>query len=195
MLDYLRDDFYIQMDLTQVRAEMSYLCCGHEVGFSGGLQRQHQHAYWDRFPGNTFGRPTAIEANSQYNLFYRYEFCNGTYCRTWMGLSGHGDGIFGGDATFRSVLEGRSDRQLQLPVAAQRSDGSEQRQGIVEPDDQLRLVPLLQAMQRDESVSAAVPRRRQRHLLRAAGKLMGGWSHEFSLTAEGLGVLVAQTRA
>jgi hypothetical protein len=99
VVDYLRDDFYIQMDLTQVRGELSYVCHGHEFGF------------WGAFTGNTSthlgeipGGPMteySFEATSQYNLFYRYESCNGTFCRTWGGLSGHGDGIFGGDATVR----------------------------------------------------------------------------------------------
>ena len=38
-------------------------------------------------------------ANDQYNLFYRYQFCNGATARTWAGLSSHGDVIFGGDGT------------------------------------------------------------------------------------------------
>ncbi len=97
VLDYLRDDFYIKMDLTQVRAELSYYYCGHEVGF------------WGAFHGNTSTQWGSIngqgpqlfsfQGNDQFNAFYRHQLCNGTVLRTWAGLSGHGDGIFGSDAT------------------------------------------------------------------------------------------------
>lgn len=98
VLDYLRDDFYIQMDMVQIRAEVSYLYCYHEVGFWGAFHTNtstHLGSFSPDEPLETF----SFQANNQYNLFYRYQFCNGTFCRTWMGLSGHGDGIFGSDAT------------------------------------------------------------------------------------------------
>jgi hypothetical protein len=99
VLDYLRDDFYIQMDLTQVRAELSYLYCHHEVGFWGAFSG-NTSTHWGDIPGTPW-QSYSFEANNQYNAFYRYEFCNGTVCRTWCGLSAHGDAIFGGDATVR----------------------------------------------------------------------------------------------
>jgi hypothetical protein len=99
VVDYLRDDFYIQMDLTQVRAELSYLYCHHEVGFWGAFSG-NTSTHWGDIP-NTPWQSYSFEANNQYNVFYRYEFCNGTVCRTWCGLSAHGDAIFGGDATVR----------------------------------------------------------------------------------------------
>jgi hypothetical protein len=99
VLDYLRDDFYIQMDLTQVRGELSYVHCGHEVGFWGAFTG-NTSTHWGQIPDNPWTL-YSFEAASQYNIFYRYESCNGTVCRTWGGLSGHGDGIFGGDATVR----------------------------------------------------------------------------------------------
>ncbi len=99
VLDYLRDDFYIQMDLTQVRGEISYVYNGHEVGFWGAFTG-NTSTHWGQIPGTPW-QPYSFEANSQYNFFYRYEMPNGTVCRTWGGLSGHGDGIFGGDATVR----------------------------------------------------------------------------------------------
>lgn len=98
VVDYLRDDFYIQMDLTQVRAQASYQYCYHEVGFWGAFQGNtstHRGSFFPDEPLQTF----SFQATSQYNAFYRYQFCNGTYCRTWAGLSDHGDGIFGSDAT------------------------------------------------------------------------------------------------
>lgn len=99
VVDYLRDDFYIQMDLTQVRAELSYLYCHHEVGFWGAFSG-NTSTHWGDIPGTPW-QSYSFEANNQYNAFYRYEFCNGTVCRTWCGLSAHGDAIFGGDTTVR----------------------------------------------------------------------------------------------
>ncbi len=99
VLDYLRDDFYIQMDLTQVRAELSYLYNYHEIGFWGAFLG-NTSTHWGQIPGQPW-QTFSFESNSQYNIFYRYEFSNGTFCRTWGGLSAHGDGIFGGDTTVR----------------------------------------------------------------------------------------------
>jgi hypothetical protein len=97
-VDYLRDDFYIQMDLTQVRAELSYQYCYHEVGFWGAFQG-NTSTHVGQFTGDDPLETFSFQGTSQYNVFYRYQFCSGTYCRTWAGLSDHGDGIFGSDAT------------------------------------------------------------------------------------------------
>jgi hypothetical protein len=100
VVDYLRDDFYIQMDLVQVRAELSYQYCYHEVGLWTALQgntSSHLGSFQPDQPLELF----SFQANNQHNAFYRYQFCNGTFCRTWGGLSGHGDGIFGSDATVK----------------------------------------------------------------------------------------------
>jgi len=99
VVDYLRDDFYIQMDLTQVRGELGYYYYGHEVGFWGAFQ-MNQSTHEGTLDFVNF-QTYSYEANNQYNLFYRYEFENGTFCRSWMGMSGHGDGIFGCDTTVR----------------------------------------------------------------------------------------------
>ncbi|MEX0978728.1 MAG: DUF6666 family protein, partial [Pirellulales bacterium] len=71
VVDYLRDDFYIQMDMVQVRAEVSYLYCFHEVGFWGAFHTNtstHQGSFVPDEPLETF----SFQANNQYNLFYRY---------------------------------------------------------------------------------------------------------------------------
>jgi hypothetical protein len=97
VVDYLRDDFYIQMDLVQIRAEASYFYHGHEIGFWGAIhQNTSTHVGETSVTGE---QEFSYQGNDQCNLFYRYEFCTGSYCRTWMGMSGHGDGIFGSDAT------------------------------------------------------------------------------------------------
>ncbi len=99
VIDYLRDDFYIQQDLTQARVEMSYLCYYHEVGFWGAFVG-NTDTNWGQVPNYPM-EIFSYQATTQYNLFYRYEFANGTNARTWFGASSHGDAIFGGDATVR----------------------------------------------------------------------------------------------
>ncbi len=100
VLDYLRDDFYINMNLTQVRSELSYYFCGHDVGFWGAFQT-NTSTQWATTPFAPTLQQYSYQANSQFNAFYRYQFCNGTYMRGWAGLTGHGDGILGSDATVR----------------------------------------------------------------------------------------------
>jgi len=96
--DYLHDDFYIKMDLGQIRGELSYLYCGHELGFWGAFHTNTSQASVITLPGAEPTTSFTYQAQDQYNLFYRYNFKNGAVARSWMGMSGHGDGVFGGDA-------------------------------------------------------------------------------------------------
>jgi len=59
------------------------------------------HAKSDTRPAPAFLQTPTVtwQSNDQYNLFYRYRFCNGATARTWIGLSSHSDVIFGSDAT------------------------------------------------------------------------------------------------
>ena len=98
--DYLHDDFYVRMDLWQIRAQLSYVYCQHEVGVWGAFHTGSSTQPATIFP-NQPDETFRFEGTDQYTAFYRYQFCNGTFCRTWAGLSNHGDGIFGGDATAR----------------------------------------------------------------------------------------------
>ncbi len=99
VLDYLHDDYYVTMDLTQVRAEISYQYHYHEVGFWGAFQGNTSNE-WGQIPGQA-RQLYSFQANSQYNIFYRYEMPNGTVARTWAGMTAYGDGIFGSDTTVR----------------------------------------------------------------------------------------------
>ncbi len=68
VVDYLRDDFYIRMNLSQVRAELSYFCRQHEVGFWGAFHGNTS----TNWANTTFADPTsttASEATNQYNGF------------------------------------------------------------------------------------------------------------------------------
>src|SRR5262249_49426065 len=72
----------------------------HEVGFWGAfhLNSDSQRARSVLNPQQ--GTITyAFEPVDQYNVFYRYNFCNGAVCRSWAGLTSQADVIFGADAT------------------------------------------------------------------------------------------------
>ncbi len=95
VVDYLYDDWYVTMNLTQVRAEVGYLWGFHEIGLWAAA---HTNSDTQNAPAN-FATPTVTwQATDQYNLYYRANFSYGAWGRMWIGLSGHGDVIFGGDA-------------------------------------------------------------------------------------------------
>lgn len=96
VFDYLHDEFYVSMDLMQIRGELSYVYRHHELGFWFAT---HTNGDTQTAPAFLDEQSVTWQANDQYNLFYRYQFCNGATARTWAGLSSHGDGIFGGDGT------------------------------------------------------------------------------------------------
>jgi hypothetical protein len=93
--DYLADNFYVHANLWQIRGEVSYVFNPHELGFwfAAHLNSKTQTS-------NLLIEQNSVtwQAMNQYNIFYRYTFANGSYARSWAGLSGHGDGIFGSDA-------------------------------------------------------------------------------------------------
>ncbi|HEY2892662.1 MAG TPA: DUF6666 family protein, partial [Pirellulales bacterium] len=95
VVDYLADNFYVNMNLAQIRGEVSYLFAPHELGFWFAA-----HLNSDSQTATTLLGQNSVtwQAMNQYNFFYRYTFANGSYARTWAGLSGHADGIFGSDA-------------------------------------------------------------------------------------------------
>jgi len=96
VVDYLHDEFYVTMNLLQVRGELSYVLRKHEAGLWAAF-----HTNSDTKTAPSFLQQPTItwQAAEQYNLFYRYRFCNGGTCRTWIGLSGDADVLFGSDAT------------------------------------------------------------------------------------------------
>jgi hypothetical protein len=98
VLDYLYDDFYVNMNLLQMRAELSYLHDCHEIGFWGAFHLNNDTSAVDSIAGLT---QTTWLANNQYNLFYRHNFGNGLNYRMWVGLNDYADVLFGGDCTAR----------------------------------------------------------------------------------------------
>ena len=96
VVDYLHDDFYVSMNLLQVRAEVSYLYRRHEIGVWAAVHTNHDTQTAPAF----FNQSTVSwQSNDQYNLFYRYSFAGGGVGRRWIGLTEQADIIFGSDAT------------------------------------------------------------------------------------------------
>ncbi|MEX2112524.1 MAG: DUF6666 family protein [Pirellulales bacterium] len=95
VLDYLYDDWYVTMNLTQVRAEVGYLWGFHEIGLWAAA---HTNSDTQNAPATFETSTVTWQANDQYNLYYRANFSYGAVARMWVGLSGHGDVLFGGDA-------------------------------------------------------------------------------------------------
>ena len=96
VVDYLYDDWYVTMNLLQVRAEVSYLWGFHEVGLWAAA---HTKSDTQPAPASFTVSTVTWQATDQYNLYYRANFSYGAVGRMWIGLSGHGDVLFGGDAT------------------------------------------------------------------------------------------------
>ena len=90
--DHLRDNYLNDLDLRQVRAEVSY--CGayqHEIGFLSATSLTKDQELLIR------RRVFTVEPLDQYAFFYRHRFCGGGNCRLWGGFTGESDGILGAD--------------------------------------------------------------------------------------------------
>jgi hypothetical protein len=91
--DYLHDAYYVNMNLSQIRGELSW------IGF-----RQNEVGFW--FAGSTDSDTKTFNANHSivtweptdlFAFFYRKHFNTGSEGRAWAGFTGKGDGLLGGD--------------------------------------------------------------------------------------------------
>ena len=94
VFDYMRDNYFSQADLKQIRSETSLLFDNwHEVGYWGayGVSK-------DRL--DLGGQSLEfLQPNDIFALFYRRHFTGGGQGRIWGGLTGMGEGVIGADAT------------------------------------------------------------------------------------------------
>ncbi|MEX2120323.1 MAG: DUF6666 family protein [Pirellulales bacterium] len=101
VFDYMNDNYYVDITLTQLRAEMSYLAgYGHELGFWGAFGLR----------GDTDlvnGLAQSYESTDLYAFFYRYNLPTGGQGRVWVGGTDKKDTLFGVD--FRVPLSNRWD--------------------------------------------------------------------------------------
>lgn len=93
VFDHLHDDYYVDADLKQLRAELSYVFHGNrEFGYWGayGLDNAQVDDGVHR---------VKVEPHDLHALFYRHHFCGGGEGRLWSGASSDGDAFLGADAT------------------------------------------------------------------------------------------------
>lgn len=95
VFDWLHDDFYAQMNVTQLRGEISWLNCGcFEIGAWTAIATSNSHG--DSSVNDEFVNWEPID---QYALFYRRYFCSGANARFSAGATGEGAGLLAGDMT------------------------------------------------------------------------------------------------
>jgi hypothetical protein len=119
-VDYLHDDFYVHMNLMQVRGEVSYVWeCGKELGLWSAV-----HVLDDNQTAPLFlGVPSITwQTTDQFNGFYRRRFTNGSTARCWIGLTDHADVLFGSDVN--AILAERWSLQAGYNYLWPRSDSS-----------------------------------------------------------------------
>ena len=100
VVDFLHDNFFAEIDLAQIRAEVSFVSCGgHEVGFWGafGVEQDGESFALPFFDSGSFSQAIDWDVIDMYTFFYRRHFCNGSVGRVWAGFTGDGDGVLGAD--------------------------------------------------------------------------------------------------
>ena len=118
--DYLSDGWYTDMNVAQVRSELSYVWGYHELGYWGAHNVSEQLGIF------TPRRQTQITGTTVdlYTAFYRLHFGDANEWRVWGGASGNGDGIvgssmrapmsrnFGLEGTFTYLIPKQSERAV-----------------------------------------------------------------------------------
>ena len=94
--DWLHDDYYTQVDMKQIRSDTSFIFPGgvHEIGYFGAYGTGG--ANWvllDRQLKNF----VYMESTDVFAFYYRRYFDGGGDGRIWLGWSGRGDGVLGGE--------------------------------------------------------------------------------------------------
>lgn len=98
-IDYLRDTWYVNPDLVQLRGEISWVYpCAHELGFwfTASTQEDEKTA---TFTGSTTIITETYRSTDLYAFFYRHRWDSvpGAQCRVFAGWSGEKDGLIGTD--------------------------------------------------------------------------------------------------
>jgi hypothetical protein len=95
--DWLKDDFYAEIDVHQVRAEISFVSsCGNELGFMAAVSTADDSL-------TTGSGATAVtqffEVNDQFAMFFRVPMACGGDGRIFAGGTSDRDGLLGADFT------------------------------------------------------------------------------------------------
>ena len=96
--DYLSDSYIDNVDVAQIRGELSYVWGYHELGFWGAFNTTDQIGLLSR------GRKDRLMASTVnlYTAFYRLHFGDANEARIWGGASDNGQGVVG--ATIRAPM-------------------------------------------------------------------------------------------
>ncbi len=94
--DWLHDDYYVQADMKQIRSDTSFLFPGgvHEIGYFGAYGMGGGNWVLIDRPLNNF---IVMETTDVFAFYYRRYFDGGGDGRIWLGFSGRGDGLVGGE--------------------------------------------------------------------------------------------------
>jgi hypothetical protein len=89
--DYLSDGWFTDINVAQIRSELSYVWGYHEIGYWGAHNVTEQLAIFSSATSqNLIG--TTLDL---YTAFYRLHFGDANEWRVWGGASGNGDGLVG----------------------------------------------------------------------------------------------------
>ena len=89
--DYLSDSYVENVDVSQIRGELSYVWGYHELGFWGAFNAMEQQGVFDP-RGTSRGMASTVDL---YTAFYRLHFGDANEARIWGGASGNGQGVIG----------------------------------------------------------------------------------------------------
>ena len=116
--DYLHDSFLDNVDLAQLRAEISYVWGYHEIGFWGAFNSQGATTLFDQINPTTKAESDTVHV---YTGFYRMQFGDANEIKIWGGASEKGQGYIGStcrapmsrslalEGTFAYLMPGRSE--------------------------------------------------------------------------------------
>ena len=89
--DHLNESFYDDVDVSQLRAEISYVWGYHEIGFWGTTNVNFEPALLSPVT-QTSSNATTLDL---YAAFYRVQFGDANEWKLWGGSTGFGDGLVG----------------------------------------------------------------------------------------------------
>jgi hypothetical protein len=96
--DYLSDSYFENVDVAQIRGELSYVWGYHELGFWGAFNATEQQGSFSP-SGQSRGVASTVDL---YTAFYRLHFGDANEARIWGGASGNGQGVVG--STIRAPM-------------------------------------------------------------------------------------------
>ena len=118
--DYLHDSYFDNVDLSQIRAEVSYVWGYHELGFWGAFNSQESTGFLKSVKEETAkARASTVHV---YTAFYRVQFGDANEWKLWGGASAQGQGYIGStlrapmsrslglEGTFAYLMPGRSEK-------------------------------------------------------------------------------------